>query len=205
MRHQGRGVYIILFVFLIMTLTYGCSSFRVGGLPEITDWPLSPASTEYDVKVITISSGAELTVNGMTERPGKQLLNMASEKARDAYAGSGLFRLANLRYDYSPDYIIEVMLKDEETVDPYSILFSVLTVFIKEGQMMDDYTLTTTIKDKKGEVLAKIEKSDSIVYKQRLGLFFSIFSRLPDAVSKETIYDLNRATIKEALSKGVFQ
>ncbi|MBI5468507.1 MAG: hypothetical protein HY891_05165 [Deltaproteobacteria bacterium] len=204
MRHQGRGVHI-LFVFFIMTLTYGCSSFRVGNLPEITDWPLSPASTEYNLKVVTISSGAELTVNGATERPGKLLLGMVNDKARDAYAGSGLFRLANPRYDYEPDYIIEVMLKDEETVDPYSILFSVLTLFIKEGQMMDDYTLTTTIKDKKGEVLAKIEKSDSIVYKQRLGLFFSIFSRLPDVVSKETIYDLNRATIKEALSKGVFQ
>ncbi len=204
MRRQGRGVHI-LFVFFIMALTYGCSSFRVGNLPEITDWPMSPASTEYNLKVVTISSGAELIVNGMTERPGKQLLNMAREKARDAYAGSGLFRLANPRYDYNPDYIIEVMLKDEETVDPYSILFSVLTLFIKEGQMMDDYTLTTTIKDKKGEVLAKIEKSDSIVYKQRLGLFFSIFSRLPDVVSKETIYDLNRATIKEALSKGVFK
>lgn len=204
MRHQGRGVYI-LFVFFSMALTYGCSSFRVGNLPEITDWPLTPASAEYNVKIITIASGAELTVNGGTQRPGKQLLNMVSEKARDAYVDSGLFRLANPMYEYVPDYIIEVMLRDEETVDATSILFSVLTLFIKEGQMMDDYTLTTTIKDKKGEVLARIEKSDSIVYKQRIGLFFSIFSRLPDVVSKETIYDLNRATIKEALAMGVFQ
>jgi hypothetical protein len=188
-----------------MTLTYGCSAFRVGDLPEITGWPLTPASAEYDIKIITIASSAGLTVNGATEKPGKQLLNMVKEKSVDAYVDSGLFRLANPSYEYEPDYIIEVMLMDEETIEAASILFSVLTLFIKEGQMMDDYTLTTTIKNKKGEVLAKIEKSDSIVYKQRIGLFFSIFSRLPDVVSKETIYDLNRATIKEALSKGVFK
>lgn len=204
MRHRGRGVNIV-FVFFIMVLAYGCSAFRVGDLPEITDWPLAPASAEYDIKIITIASSAGLTVNGTTQKPGRQLLNMVKEKSIDAYVDSGLFRLANPGFEYEPDYVIEVMLMDEETVEATSILFSVLTLFIKEGQMMDDYTLTTTIKNKKGEVLAKIEKSDSIVYKQRIGLFFSIFSRLPDVVAKETIYDLNRATIKEALSKGVFK
>lgn len=196
----------MLSVFFIMTFVYGCSAFRIGDLPEITDWPMSPALVEYNLRVVSITGNAELIINGeVQKKPGRQLLNMVNDGAKEAYAGSGLFRLANLRFDHEMDYIIEVRLRDESTVDPYSILFSALTLFIKEGQMMDDYTLTTTIKNGKGEVLATIEKSDSIVYKQRLGLFFAIFTRLPDAVSKESIYDLNRATIKEALSRGVFK
>lgn len=205
MRHQGRVVRL-LFVFFIMTLSYGCSAFRIGDLPEITDWPMSPALVEYNLKVVAITGTAEVYINGeMKQRPSKELLNMVNEKASEAYADSGLFRLANPRFDREPDYFIEVNLRDDSTVDPYSILFSVLTLFIKEGQMMDDYTLTTTIRNRKREVLATIEMTDSIVYKQRIGLFFAIFSRLPDTVSKESLYDLNRATIKEALSRGILK
>jgi len=188
-----------------MLLAVGCSSFRTGDLPEITGWPPSPATSDYNIKVVNISTKAEVTVNGAPRRTGGQLINMLRDSSIDAYNNSGLFRLANPRYDYESDYNVEILLKDDETIDSLQMLLSALTLFIKEGRATDRYTLITTIKDKKGVVLDRIEKTDTLVYKQRVGLFFSVFTRLPDVVSRESLYDLNRSTIQEALSKGVFK
>lgn len=204
MRRHTRAVYIV-FVFFVLSLTYGCASYRAWDLPRISNWPPAPPSSEYSVKLIRFVIGAELTINGKAEKSGGLLLNMVSLKTEEAYLVSGLFRVADPGYEYQPDYIIEVRVSDRETVDPLSMLFSALTLFIKEGEMTDEYTLHTTIKDRNGVVLGSFEKSETVVYKQRLGLFFAMFTRLPDVVSKQALYDLNCATINEALAKGVFQ
>ena len=204
MWHQGRGVFALV-VFFIMVLSSGCTSFRTGGMPEITGWPPAPATSEYASKVILINARAELTVNGNPQRARDQLMGMVRDSSTDAYVGSGLFRLPDSRRDYQLDYIIEVTLKDEETVNSMDMFLSAITLFIREGRVTDRYTLTTTIKDGKGYVLARFEKSDTLVYKQRIGYIFSVFTRLPDVVAKESIYDMNRAIIQEALSQGVFK
>lgn len=188
-----------------MVLISGCTSFRTGGMPEIKDWPPAPVSSEFSSKVILIDARAELTVNGQPQRVRDQMMTMVRNSSTDAYVGSGVFRLPDSRRDYQLDYVIEVALKDEETVRPFDIFLSAITLFIREGRITDRYTLTTTIKDGKGVVLGRFEKSDAIVYKQQIGYIFSVFTRLPDVVAKESIYDMNRATIQDAFAQGIFK
>lgn len=204
MRRSSRYCFFV-FAFFIMCLASGCASYRAGDLQPLSKWPPYLPSADYRVRRIAITGSAEYTVNGNPTRVGSQLLGMVKQNAVDAYLNSGLFTIADPKTNYQPEYYIEVNLIDKNYVNSAELILSALTLFIREGTMTDKYTLVTTIKDSKGEVLGTVEKSETIVYKQRIGLFFSMFGSLPDAVAKDTIYDLNRASINEAMARDIFR
>lgn len=202
---RSSGYVFFIFAFFIMCMASGCASYRAGDLQPLSKWPPYLPSTDYRVRVITITASAEYTVNGQPNRVGSQLLGMTRQNAVDAYLNSGLFTLADPKTNYQPEYNIEVKLIDRNYVNSADLILSALTLFIREGTMTDKYTLVTTIKDSKGNVLGTVEKAETLVYKQRIGLFFSMFGSLPDTVAKDTIYDLNRSSINEAMARDIFK
>ncbi len=69
----------------------------------------------------------------------------------------------------------------------------------------EDYLLRTTIYDREGKEVASIVKSESVATWIQLFLLFAMpFRDGPGTVSKNVLYDLNRASILEAHGKGIF-
>lgn len=183
----------------------GCASFRAGNLPEISKWPPPPPSSEFKPRMVKFYFNYEYTVNGIPQRVDIRMADLFTNQVQEAYVSSGLFKIADPKIEPQNDYIIEVKIKDTNKVDPYSILWSSLTLLIKQGEATDDYVLTTTVKTRKGDDIGTIEKSERVIYKQGLAFFPQVFANLPDVAVKKTIYDLARASINEAISKGIIR
>ncbi len=174
----------------ILSVLAGCEvAFRVGHLQPITSWPPKATNTNKTISLI-------VTIN---ENP------VLSEQVVNAYSDADLFSYVKTGYKAS-EYRAEIKIKDR-TDYPYKNLnlVSILTVLLIPMNGYQELIVTTTFTDKKGNKLGKIVKSEELDLCSQLFLIFAMPFNWPDTIAQEVLYDLNRATINEALNLGYFK
>jgi len=65
-------------------------------------------------------------------------------------------------------------------------------------------TVATTLRDRSGKLLRKVEKSDTLHVWQQVLLLLAMPWHYPDTVEAEMIYDLHRSTILECRQGSLF-
>ena len=177
----------------------GCASFRAGQLSPVSQWPPSPAPSKRSISVVL--SGKAI-VNGANQEVNSQFLSVWREQTVKAYQDSGLFSEVGGGLG-SSDLRAEVQILDRGEPNQALAFLSGLTMTIIPVKATDELIVKTAFKDRDGNTLGTFEKSESVATWIQLFMVFAMPGNFPGSVVKQTLYDLNRATISEARAKNV--
>jgi hypothetical protein len=181
---------------LAVTCLCGCVAFRAGPSASISSWP--PAAGE-----------ARPTVSLLIEPSAEQQAEIGSvfEVWRDqtvrAYRESGLF--SDVSVGLQPrDMHVQITIRDQEyfskTLDALlAMTFGLIPCYIRQN-----FSVRTEFRARGGETLAMFERAEaSETWIQLFLLAVMPFRKSPPSVVSDVIYDLNRATLMEALNNEV--
>lgn len=120
---------------------------------------------------------------------------------KDAYIESGLFEFS----EKNPDLTVEISITNKGSGSLNRALLTYFTVFLVPSSSETEYTVTTRFVDKENTEIGVITKSDVVVKWQQLFMVFAMPFKYPHKALKDTLVDLNRATIVEAYHDGFFR
>lgn len=211
-RHSAALLLVASFV-----CPLGCASYREGGLLPVKAWPPVPGQGGRSVGIVFRT---DVTLNGEPQGASLKQVKRWQEQIVRAYVDSGLFsdvQAGSLEVDPASglfldpeagitgtDLRVEITLADRTTVNWTWSVITGLTVYIIPSRVTDEFVVHTTVSNDQGDVLAQFEESETVYMWQNLFLIPAMPFSYPLSVERETMYDLNRATIVEACSEGVF-
>jgi hypothetical protein len=189
-------------VSVAFVLNTACAGFRGGELPETQPWPPSFAAAKKKTVSLVLSPKSSSVVNGQTIDPPPNMMTKWREFTEETYKDSQLFS-AVLGESLPADLRAEVRVTDEGNFSRAAAVFSGLTLTLIPANAVDHFTLHTDFKNAQGQVLASIEKKDSMSTWIELFLIFVLPFKSPASVSESVFHELNRATLAEAHAKGI--
>jgi hypothetical protein len=195
MRRSLRSITLLLPALLCCA---GCAAFR--GADSKTPWPPTAGASKKSLSLVVASSG---TMNGKPAEPLPAMTTKWREYAHDAYQESGLFS-AVVPEGAPADLRAEIQVKDEGSGSFFGAFICGFTMFLIPATGQDRFTLHTEFKNAQGDVLATVEKSDTVTLWMQTFLVFVAPFKWPGSVTHETLQELHRATLTEAQAKGIF-
>jgi hypothetical protein len=179
---------------LALLLAFGaCFSSRTQRLGAIEPWPLTAGERGAVVTLRVYgnqryeSGPAELTLDE---------LGLCRDQALRAYRESGLFSSVQDGWD-GEGLIAEVgFLMRTQAVKSQQWLATTLNVRRRELSMR------TRFRDASGRALGQIEVSE-VVRVDGYPLFLPLGDSPSSSIMRQVIYDLHRATLRDALAKGI--
>jgi hypothetical protein len=178
----------------------GCAAFRGGELAPSTSWPPAPAAQRKTVSLIL--AGGTVTMNGAPTDAAPAMVAKWREEVQKAYVDSGLFS-AVLQEGNVSDVRAEVRISDVGEGSQVLAFFCGFTMFLIPATANDRITMHTDFKNAEGDVLASIEKSDSMRLWMQTFLVFIMPFNWPGTVANDLFRDLTRATLEDAHAKQV--
>lgn len=187
---------VVVLMVAIVGVNSGCIMYREGHLPPITQWPPDVKGAKSSISLIV--SGQASVNNSVREAPQSFLEKWRGDAVR-AYQDSGLFSEVRPTAEET-DFRAEIRIFDRGEYNPLMPIITGITMFLIPSTTTETMTVSTVLKDRNGVTLSSFEKSEDVTMWMELFLAFAMPFRSLDQL---TIYDLNRATILEARSKGV--
>ncbi len=203
MRYSLRSISFLL----IFSFISSCAGWRVEKSRPVNEFPTDLALKGDDkkpnislkIKKYEFYDNEELDKEESSETERKKAYALIEE----AYKKSGY---VNLVSEDSPsrEMSVEIELVRKNNTSMKLAVLSAITLFLVPRRSGEEITLTTRFFNKKGELVGMVEKVDEVVtWWQTLMIFASPFM-YPGSAKKETLIDLNRATLIEAKSDGYF-
>ena len=192
---------IVFFLVSVGTLSLlsGCASFREGNVPRA-----QPASQRAvtEGKTISVKVYGAVILSGDIYQANPETLKKWRRQTIKAYEDHDIFSVVRGDAGES-DLHAEVMIIDRGDPNRFLAFITGLTLYIIPSKVTHEITVKTTIKDGDGNTLGNFEKSETITLWQQLLMIFAMPFNLPESVNREALYDLNRATLKEAHGQGI--
>jgi hypothetical protein len=185
---------------LLASAATGCASFRRGDVPATTPWPPAPSASKKSVSLLLANGTTNM--NGKAADAPPAMVAKWRELTKTAYSDSGLFS-AVVPENTPSDIRAEVRINDEGTFSPVLSFLSGFTLTLLPSSATDRISMHTDFKNADGDVLATIEKSESMTMWTQFFLVFVMPFNWPGTVANDTFRDLSRATLAEAHAKGV--
>jgi hypothetical protein len=198
------------FKFIIIVLLFsssGCATSRHGADPAITKWPLDVATHRKTIEI-------QFKYCNNTEKCPNDIIK-ANEKAygpvAKAYESSGLFTVLKSGLG-NADLTIVVNVADNSgpsylTKERSGVLlakFCVASIFIIPCFIEKSTMVESEFFDSSGKLIASFKRDESSYDWIGWPTILAAPLYYPESVKEEIIYDLNRNTIIEAHSKGIF-
>lgn len=185
---------------LVIVILSGCAAFRDGTNPVITKWPPAIAAKN---KSIALQVSVNVIQNGEQVSMDAGFLESWHPEVKRAYESSGLFSAVKSGSDQSDIYAdVKITNKGEGSIG--LAMLTGATFFLIPSNARGCFIVKTTYKDNNGTILASVDNTECIDVWVQLFLLPLVFSNFPMDVEKEVVFDLNRNTILEANTKGVF-
>ena|SRR2546430_13708091 len=193
-RKLSRVIALLLFLCVLS----GCAAFRDGKLQRVTPWPPEPAPAK---KTIHLLVTGKAVVNG-EEKPVQQGTIKAWEaETAKAYMESGIFSEVKI-LSSDADVHAEVSYLDKGEGSQVWAFISGFTMLMLPFRGTEEFTVTTTFKDRKRKVLGSVEKTEGASFWFQLLLVLAMPTNSVGSVFEEILLDLNRSTLKDARAKG---
>jgi len=167
-----------------------------------TQWPpekpLQTKSIALEVKSQFESSGAS--------KQNEAAMHLIEGQAQKAYTDSALFSHVTVSKEQA-DLLAEIQITEDgnKALAGISGFISGFTMGIIPGYAHATLTSQTVFRNNAGEEIGTIKKSESISFWIQIFLVAAMpFRDEPKVVARDVYYDLNRATLAEARSKGYF-
>jgi hypothetical protein len=182
-----RGITLFL-----LLMTAGCITIREGQLQPITQWPPERKSGK---QTISLAVKGKVIYNGQEvsqDVTKTKLLYAWQDLTVRAYQESGLF--SDVKTEPA-----DTDLRAEITIIDRGDNTTVRTLYLIPSSATDAVTVSTTLKDRHGAVIGNFQKQEAHTLWQHVFLIFAMPFR---STEQPLVYDLNRATILEALANG---
>jgi len=196
---RNRRTSGVLFLSVSVTVLSGCAAFRSGEAKPPEPWPVSTAAGRQSVSLIITG---EAIVNDARQDVPQRAIDAWRGETERAYKESGLFSDVLLGAAET-DLRAEIHVLDRGEGNMGLAMLSGLTLTLVPGNAYDEFTITTTFKDKEGRTLGTYEEAEGISFWMEFFLVFVMPFKSPNAVAKEVLYDLNRAVIEQARGAGL--
>jgi len=191
----------VTLVLLFVTLP-GCMMVREGMVKPTGQWP--PQQTQ-DKKSIGLTVAGALNPKGVSQMPRMETVESVRGQALRAYSESGLFSSVvtsgeptDLRADIA-------VIEDGSEGVGVSAYLSALTFTMIPGYVSEDLIVNTSFTDRQKKTVENVEEKERLGFWMQFFLLFAMpFTEATSAIAQSTQYDMHRATIQEAHSRGVF-
>jgi len=187
------------FLAVAVACAFGCASFRgyrLGAVP-----PFSQVQVPAPLSSITLVVASKGTVNGKEKDIPEKLIERWATPTLRAYKESRYF--SGVEKGLSPsDVRAEITITDAGEGSQAGAFFAGLTLLVIPAAGTDVMTTQTSFKDRDGNDLGTIEKTEAMNSWIGLLLIFAMPFAWPGSVLDEIVYDLNRATLVEAAERG---
>ena len=195
---------IIKFTALIsILLLSGCVAFRDGANPPITKWPMDNATKN---KTIILEVSKDIFYDNQELNVYSVAFEGSLKQVVRAYEDSGLFSTVKFGSDSDlADIRAKVTITSKGEVATSLYFLSDITMYlIIPAHLREEVIIKTTYMDWAGNSLASFEKSEFVDHWRYLYLLPITPFYLPRLVMNDMEYDINRNTIIEAHTKGIF-
>jgi hypothetical protein len=195
-------VIILMLVGLLMSVP-GCMMVREGKVRPPAAWP--PQQTQPQKKSIGLSVAGLMNPSGAHQMPRVETIEMARGQAVRAYTESGLFSSVAVT-DEPTDLRADIAVIEDgsDGIGVFGYL-SALTFTMIPGYVSEDVIVKTSYTDRGKKLLDMVEKKEELGFWMQFFLLFTMpFIDGPSEVSQSAHYDIQRVTVEEAHSKGVF-
>jgi hypothetical protein len=182
---------------LVVALAGGCASFRAGKLAPITGWP-PPQDAKKSVRLLL---DAQFTFNGSAIEGAGAMTDKLATRTGKIYAESGLFSEVR-RGAGDTDLVADVRFTRAEEGSLGMAVLTGLTLYLIPSKADLIMTMKTTFRNRDGDVLGVVEKTETNAVWQQMFLFPVMFAKHPISVFWRTFDDLNRATLTDAKALG---
>jgi len=191
----------VTLVLLFVTLP-GCMMVREGKVKPTGQWP--PPQTQ-DKKSIALTVAGALNPKGVSQMPRMETVESVRGQALKAYLESGLFSSVvtsgeptDLRADIA-------VIEDGSEGVGWSAYLSALTFTMIPGYVSEDLIVNTSFTDRQKKTAENVEEKERLGFWMQFFLLFAMpFTDATSTIAQSAQYDIHRATIQEAHSRGVF-
>lgn len=194
-----RRARLVAWCLLLLSLCGGCISFRATNQQPVSPWPLGSGVEGRSINIVV---SGQMIVNGSERDFAPHFLELCRKETVKAYEESGLFGHVHVGM-VNTELQADVQLVDTQAISVAWDVLTLLTFFLCPTTHTDTYVITTALKDRAGHLRGTWQKSQTLTTVYQLFLMFAFPSHWPHSVTKATIYDLNRLTLREAQSQGV--
>lgn len=189
-------------VFIVMT---SCAAWRSQDVVRVENFKGEVQSQERKLKTHVKLSLYEVSVNNeldkdeMSSDKLKQVLSLSKK----AYDEAGIFDLVE---GDSPnkELVVDISILRKKESSLTSDILTAATLYLVPKRTNEEITVTTKFLDNKGELIGMVEKVETVVVWHQFFMLFALPFNIPSNVKEETLVDLSRSTILEALSEGHF-
>lgn len=188
-------------VLMFVTLP-GCMMVREGKVKPPVPWP--PQQTQ-EKKSIGLTVEGVPSPKGAHQMPRTEAIETIRSQAIRAYTESGLFSSV-LTSDEPADLRADIaVIEDGSDGMGWSGYLSALTFTLFPGYVSENIILKTNFSTRDKKAVDSVEKKEELGFWIEFFLLFAMpFTDSPSTVAKSAHYDIHRATIQEAHSKGIF-
>lgn len=182
----------------------GCMMVRGETLELPKQWP--PEKPSAMKSIILSTKGQFQSGSASPQQTTPQAIQLIEGQAQKAYSESALFKQVSLTSPES-DLRAEITVteKGNQALAGISGFICGFTMFVVPGYASATMDMETVFIDVSGRELGKIQKSESISFWMQLFLIAAMpFKDSPKTVIRDLYYDLNRATLEDAHTKGWF-
>lgn len=192
--------FIFVLVPLVVSLS-GCAAFRSGETQPPESWPLSKGPGKQSISLLVTGEGS---VNGVKQDLPQRMIEAWQGIAEKSYKDSGLFSDVKTGAAET-DLRAEIHFIDRGEASQGLAFLSGFTMTLIPANGKSELTVKTTLKDKAAQALGTFEKKETLSFWIQFFLIFIMPFYWPNTVATDMLYDLNRATINEALGAGVLR
>jgi hypothetical protein len=190
-----------LVLVVISSLLTGCIAVRGG---DLTVSPQFPLVNGVSSKSVVLSISGNVGSEDSTTPTHPQALQLIEGQAQRAYMDSTLFSHVSVTKEPG-DILAEIHVREDgsEALAFLSGFISGFSMGIIPGYANATLTMDTVFKNQFGNEIGSIKKSESVSIWIQLFLVFAMpFKEEPKHVIRDIYYDLNRATLEQALKEG---
>lgn len=192
--------------FLVLVAIFNsCAAWRSEDVIEVGEYPnesttlVKKLKTSVKLSFYEVYDEKELQKDKMKEKDQKKM----KELVKKAYEESDSFDLVE-ENSPSKELSVEVSILRQKKSHLFSDILTAATLYLVPKRTSEKITLTTKFFNKKQQLIGMVEKVESVVVWHQIFMIFAFPFNIPSSVIEETITDLTRSSILEAMSEGHF-
>jgi hypothetical protein len=176
---------------------------REGKVKPPVPWP--PQQTQPAKKSIGLTVAGTISEKGSSQMPRMDTVESVRGQALKAYSESGLFSSVVTTGEPTDLQADIAIIEDGSEGVGVSAYLSALTFTMIPGYVSEDLIVQTSFTDREKKVIDSEVKREQLGFWMQFFLLFTMpFTEATSSIAQSAYYDIHRATIQEAHSKGIF-
>ena len=197
-----KNISKLISLLLLVTLS-SCAAWRAEETMKISKFPTEIAKKSKVKASINLILHEVHTGKALDIAKSKETKQASLDLIKKAYNESGVFEIVD-QDSPSKQISIEISLVKKVESSLTRDFLTAVTLYLVPKRTSEYYTVNTKFIDKTGVLIGMVEKKETVVMWHQLFMAFALPFNYPSTTKSETLIDLNRASIMDAYTDGLF-